>query len=197
MYWFYSESPFKALFDPFDLYPLDDNSVSRWIIIISVVLAAVLRSLWPLLVGAILLALFTVYQKPVEPTVGLEPDLTQIADMPAAESSWEDNIPEHMKLLPSDLLQSAENPYGNPLPYDDGLAVRTARPPADDWMKPHPDDDFEKRLWTGSGVLQPGLFYNRIPDPSLMGREPYWTSDPAPDIVSSQSALWSRRVGTI
>lgn len=196
MYWFYSESPFKALFDPFDLYPLDDNSVSRWIIIISVVLAALLRSFWPLLVGAILLALLTVYQKPVEPT-GLEPDLTQIADMPAAESSWEDPVPEHMKLLPSDLLQNEENPYGNPLPYDDGLAVRTARPPQDEWMKPHPDDDFEKRLWTGSGVLQPGLFYNRIPDPSLMGRQPYWTSDPAPDIVSSQSTLWSRRVGTI
>lgn len=191
MYWFYSESPFKALFDPFDLYPLDDNSVSRWIIIISVVLAALLRSFWPLLVGAVLLALLTVYQKPVEPT--MEPDLA-VPDLLPAE---QDLIPEHMKLLPSDLLQNEENPYGNPLPYDDGLAVRTARPPQDEWMKPHPDDDFEKRLWTGSGVLQPGLFYNRIPDPSLMGREPYWTSDPAPDIVSSQSTLWSRRVGTI
>lgn len=97
------------------------------------------------------------------------------------------------ELLDSNVLKTSANPYGNPLPYDDGLAVHTARPDNDAWKKLQEDDDPERRMYTGLSEIQPGLLFNRVPDPTLMARPVYWTSDAHADIVSSAVSLFKRR----
>lgn len=77
-----------------------------------------------------------------------------------------------------------ENKYGNPMPYGGGHEVRSLFPV----IEPI-EDNFIERLYRGTGQTDEGLFFNRIPDPTLSARHPYTTEDYRPMINSSVSDL--------
>lgn len=80
------------------------------------------------------------------------------------------------------------NPYGNPLPYEPGIAVRSSKPPMQIFS-----DDCLAKLYRGTDEWDQNLFINQIPDPTLMARPVFWTQDPQPDIVSNEAACADRK----
>ena len=80
-----------------------------------------------------------------------------------------------------------DNPYGNPMPYEPGIAVRSSVPPMEDFQ-----DDCLAHLYRGTSELDQNLFFNRIPDPTLIARQVFWPQDPRPDIVSNEAACGDR-----
>lgn len=80
------------------------------------------------------------------------------------------------------VINQINNPYGNPLPYEDGSEVRSSIPP----IKYLPEDSVAK-LYRGTSQTDENLFFNRIPDPTLIARPVFWPEDPRPDIVSDQA----------
>ena len=81
-----------------------------------------------------------------------------------------------------------ENPYGNPMPYEPGVAVRSAVPP-----KEYYTDDCLAHMYRGTTEWDQNLFFYRIPDPTLMARQVFWPQDPRPDIVSNEAACGDRK----
>jgi hypothetical protein len=63
------------------------------------------------------------------------------------------------------------NPYGNPNPYNHCTAVN--QKPLGPMQTEMQGDQFIDKLYTGASIVPPGLNYYRIPDPTLMARQPY------------------------
>lgn len=85
------------------------------------------------------------------------------------------------------VVENINNPYGNPLPYDKGVAVRSAKPP----MQYYQDDSLS-HIYRGTDEWDENLFFNQIPDPTLMARPVFWPEDYRPDIVSNEAACADR-----
>ena len=79
------------------------------------------------------------------------------------------------------------NPYGNPMPYEPGIAVRSSKPPMRSIR-----DNCLSTMFRGTDEWDQNLFFNQIPDPTLVARPVYWTQDPHPDIVSNEAACADR-----
>ena len=79
------------------------------------------------------------------------------------------------------------NPYGNPMPYEPGIAVRSSVPPMEYYQ-----DDCLAHMYRGTSEWDQNLFFNRIPDPTLVARNVFWPQDPRPDIVSNEAACGDR-----
>lgn len=82
---------------------------------------------------------------------------------------------------------AVNNPYGNPMPYEPGIAVRSSKPPMQYYQ-----DDFLSHMYRGTDELDQNLFFNQIPDPTLVARPVFWSEDPRPDIVSNEAACGDR-----
>lgn len=80
------------------------------------------------------------------------------------------------------------NPYGNPMPYEPGIAVRSSVPPMEYYQ-----DDCLAHMYRGTSEWDQNLFFNRIPDPTLVARNVFWPQDPRPDIVSNEAACGDRK----
>ncbi len=80
------------------------------------------------------------------------------------------------------------NPYGNPMPYEPGIAVRSSVPPMEYYQ-----DDCLAHMYRGTSEWDQNLFFNQIPDPTLVARNVFWPQDPRPDIVSNEAACGDRK----
>ncbi len=83
--------------------------------------------------------------------------------------------------------ETVNNPYGNPMPYEPGIAVRSAKPPMQYF-----EDNCMSALYRGTDEWDEHLFFNQIPDPTLVARPVFWPQDPRPDIVSNEAACADR-----
>ncbi len=80
------------------------------------------------------------------------------------------------------------NPYGNPMPYEPGIAVRSSKPPMQLF-----EDNCLAAMYRGTDEWDEHYFFNQIPDPTLMARPVFWPQDPQPDIVSNEAACGDRK----
>ena len=98
-----------------------------------------------------------------------------------------------LPVLLDGVQEPVHNPYGNPMPYDGGVPVRSKKCTV---VGPPLEDTCLSRMYTGTSEWSQDLFINTVPDTTLMARPVYWPQDPAPDIVSRERdvTVLNRRV---
>jgi len=172
-------------------------ALARWVIVLSIVFAAVLRNAWVLIWGVILLAGLYVAAS----VAGDGGKKKPVPAPPPAKKPTSDNDPFQFIGTPENpnpellngIARTEMNEYGNPMPYSCGVEVRSMRSDITNPPPTKPTQPWVNHLYSGTDELEMGLFANPLPDQTLVaGPAVFWPYDPQPDIVSSDARLADR-----
>jgi len=158
------------------------NAMSRLVIYLTAVVAILfgvagdpMQALIAVMIGLLMLGGIVVYYN------NNRPEESPLEQSPEGEDTTKRGFLKGVQ-------NPVNNPYGNPMPYGSGVAVRSSKPP----MQYYTDDCLAK-LYRGTDEWDENLFFNQIPDPTLIARPVFWPQDPRPDIVSNEAACADRK----
>ena len=147
------------------------NALTRLVVIIAIAMAVIEKSYVPLLFGlGMVVAVLVVYHVSDSGSgSGTQQQMSQERTYSVVTQPLEESFPVDESLSTVD--PDNQNPYGNVTA--DKFLTAVNQKPLGCMTQVIPGDQFIDKLFTGSEITPPGLNFNRVPDNTLMAREPY------------------------